>query len=475
MRKIDRSLIGEAFQAEYLDTAATKVASILSKRIGVDIRVDIVNSYFDVNNPGVAIFKASINEGDAFISFDFENRTLVSLSLYPDAVTEDAMATVDLNGYNIVKVIDDLTDILMTYTSKGVLPDDRTFYYEDEYGRIAASVNEHPKTNLQERQRKKDVVFQRWVDSVDGAEDKLQHERLSRLYKDEVKKWLDDNMLTMSLPSFINYAKEYLANKGLENDFTRKVTIVKGRNISYEKPQAKEEADWERIKASGYEGIYEQIDGAVNALIRGAFNSVYVYGQPSSGKTTQVLETLKNNGVNYTMYKGGLKGVDELVKILYENREDEILLFDDFDSAFKNRDKREIILAAMEDREERLITWYSPRMKQYKIPDRFTFTSGIIVITNQMKLDSAIADRSVAIPVFLDKEQILDKLNKNLGQFMPKVPIEIKEEVLAYFLDNIDNLKRISFRQFKIATGFKLMNPSGEKWKVWTERSLNAL
>ena len=89
-------------------------------------------------------------------------------------------------------------------------------------------------------------------------------------------------------------------------------------------------------------------------------------------------------------------------------------------------------------------------------------------------MEVAVKSRTLVVPVFLDKEGMIDRIAEQLENFMPKIPMSIKQEVLEFFLKDYKDLNRVDFRQFKYAVGYKIMCPTGEKWKIWTRRMLNA-
>ena len=130
-------------------------------------------------------------------------------------------------------------------------------------------------------------------------------------------------------------------------------------------------------------------------IVDGNVNSLYVYGTSGSGKTYTVQKTLKEKNAQYRIFSGGVKGTRELVKLLYTYRDDMILVFDDFDSVMKNKEQKNILKIALQDEKIRTITYVdlSKRPKRDLVPNTFEFTSGIIFVSNQRRIDSAIKSR----------------------------------------------------------------------------------
>ena len=68
-------------------------------------------------------------------------------------------------------------------------------------------------------------------------------------------------------------------------------------------------------------------------------NSIYIYGNPETGKTYEVLTALDKLNADYIVFKGPvIRKTDDLIKILYDNRKDRILVFDDADKVIQDTD-----------------------------------------------------------------------------------------------------------------------------------------
>ena len=199
--------------------------------------------------------------------------------------------------------------------------------------------------------------------------------------------------------------------------------------------------------------------------------ALFIHGEPGIGKTLTVEKMLPKDNDNYVYFSGGVRGTFELVKILYENRDNKVLIFDDFDSVFRTKTQIEILKKALVDSNSRLITWIdaTKRGKENRIPERFEFTSSVIFISNVMKLDSALKSRCKIMGFNASKMQVLEFIHSKFSTFLPKVTMSFKEEVYTFMKENLASFKRIDFRIFKSAIMDRILDAKAgrvnDEWK----------
>jgi len=223
----------------------------------------------------------------------------------------------------------------------------------------------------------------------------------------------------------------------------------------------------------------------VQVVARGARNSLVVYGGPGTGKSYTVFETLKQEGLqrgsDYYLVKGRIT-TSELYKHLFMHRKGKIIVFDDTDSVWSDKDAANMLKAALDSYDERVISWYSGRTfnvstldeyekEQYnqkvedelgdpeskvKFPSEFLYEGRIIFISNlpYEKFDSAVLTRSAKIDMSLTQEQMFQRMEgilEHLGD--ADVSIEAKREILEFLKEEnrSGKLRDISMRTFTAA------------------------
>jgi len=222
-----------------------------------------------------------------------------------------------------------------------------------------------------------------------------------------------------------------------------------------------------------YDQKFKMIEAYCNIMLNNQLNSLIIYGDVGIGKTFTVRKSLKDKAIYYS---GGVKGSEELARILYNNREGKTLVLDDFDSCMKTKEMKNILKTALQDDHTRIITYMNYRVnhklpKKEQIPEQFKFTSSIIFVSNSKRIDPALRSRSMLIEIRLSKNDMLQRIKDCFKTFMPKIPMHFKEEVWKFIWENRAKIKTIDFRQFKFSIATRLKE--NEHWKDWVLCNLN--
>lgn len=224
----------------------------------------------------------------------------------------------------------------------------------------------------------------------------------------------------------------------------------------------------------------------VQLVARGSRNSLVIYGGPGTGKTFVVNQTLKNEGLSkgsdYQVIKGKLTTA-ALYKTLFLHRKGTLLVFDDTDSVWGDQDAGNILKAALDSYDERMISWYSARTvnvglmspeekeelndnldlkiktdatDSVKLPSEFEYEGRIIFISNlpYEKFDSAVLTRSAKIDMTLTDAQMFMRIEgiiEDIGD--PAVDIQAKKDILMFIRERNAQglLKAPSMRTFVAA------------------------
>lgn len=451
--KENTSILQEAFLDADIPNVVEKIANVLSKRLGVSINL---NPFPFKSSLGGMAYVAVLDDDpfNSAITLEFNGQlNRIGLLGSIDNTTVTQYITLENPNGNIIGALDEVEQILDNFLTTGNF----TELLEEKYLREAKASN----------------VFEEWKEAIgkDDFEDLLVNERLSRVYNSEFLLWAEqNNKKVISLVSFFNFAKEYLKKNRLENIFARKTVILnkKGKVEVIDEPQ--EEKSWRDMLTGTYEESLSLLRKSLDAVIAGGYNSLIVTGGAGTGKSYQVEKMLKDSNVSYFTMSGAIKDVRALVQVLHDHKDGELIVMDDVD--IRNKDFRNILLAALDSYDKRVISYFDTRVMNKgdrakgKVPEQFEFTSGVIFISNlpASKLDSAIRSRSVVIDIDLNPEERMSMIFNNLHSIVPSLPMPVKEEVFEFLMDNINTIEEISFRMFKMVLGMYL-SCNGKDWK----------
>lgn len=310
-----------------------------------------------------------------------------------------------------------------------------------------------------------------WINSDKDNYEAIQEERLKHVYEQYFQPWANENRIKVSYAYFTIFVRQFLQEKGLTNPYVRDTKAIKGSKVVLTSDNSPEEKKFNDFKNIDYEEKFKMVEVYTKMIKDGQLNSLIVYGTPGIGKDHTIKAVLGNDA---RYFSGGLKGTYELVRLLYEYRDNEILVFSDIDSIFKSQETKNVLKTALEDQHKRIITYVDSSKKPKKdiIPTQFVFTSGIIIVSNLKRFDPAIKSRSVSVNMDLDQRDILKRIEDNLETFMPNIPIDVKREVFEFMFDNAKSLKHIDFRQFKFAIAARFGHP--DSWKKWVLYQINS-
>lgn len=196
------------------------------------------------------------------------------------------------------------------------------------------------------------------------------------------------------------------------------------------------EQDIERMT---YEESLDALQTGMKLLMSNASNSLWVAGRGGTGKTVTVEKMLKaagkTDGEGYFKITGSATP-SGIYRLMYEHRND-ILLFDDSDSALNDQEGRNLFKAAADTNKRRKISWmkggknfvdpsdYDEDADDDTLPRYFDFTGKIIFISNmplnKLDPDGALRTRGFIINV--------DPTNEEIYDFMLKICTKIELDV----------------------------------------------
>ncbi len=274
--------------------------------------------------------------------------------------------------------------------------------------------------------------------------------------------------------------------------------------------------------------MYGHLNILVEQTCKGKLRSLLVYGGPGTGKTHTIMEVVAKQGLvkgkDYVKLSG--KATPQAIyETLFMFRKKGLVIFDDLDSMWRDKDAANYLKAALDSSPVREISSVSTRMinvskmsdekrdelntlidrrlkdelepdivskadaaeddeedadietvgsqivlkpGKVKFPSTFNFSGQVIFISNLKKneFDSAIMSRSVKIDMSMTTEQILLRMKSilpNLGG--SDVDIKVKEELLEFLVNMHKNneITMLTMREFE--KGMNIVRSGVPNWK----------
>lgn len=220
------------------------------------------------------------------------------------------------------------------------------------------------------------------------------------------------------------------------------------------------------------------VESVVSMVAKGVQASAVITGEGGLGKTFTVLKVLEEEGFqdlndaeigstgkNCFIQIKGFSTAKNLFRTLYDNN-DAVIVFDDTDSILKCPISINILKAALDSYDRRIITW-GAETRDEELPRSFEFTGRVIFISNldQNKIDQAIRSRSMLIDLSMTLDQKIERMLALIEDenFMPEYSLEEKLDALEFISDNKESAREISLRS--LITVSKLRAHGNENWK----------
>lgn len=474
-------IIKEAsFKSGSASKVLKKVLVVIGKRVGVTFALSPIPwgyknafGYFEGyyafygNNTAALRVNFEIGKSDKILSVDWF-----------ETLTKKPKFTIELNGLNIVEVVDTITSVM-----------DGTYQTRAE---MTESVE------LAERYTTKDAVEDwfmedpnilrdmqsgrmTWTDVWEKFEAFVQTKDLRVPAKDtaiwNIKQHVKNNRITINVKSARVSAGVTETPVVTDTDSAEQFGVAVIENV--------------HLKKFGMMESNLRMIGAQNDMI----NSLLIYGQAGIGKSHMVKKVFKDMGLtvgrDYVIKSGGIAGKTGLRQLLWDYREGYIIVLDDNDAILKNQDGQNMLKAALQD-SDRVISYTQARrvtsesvinedldlsdddfagdppegfedrpMVQRSdpngtgpIPDDFEFKSKMVFISNLMDFPAAIKSRCISVKIDMTVDQTLELIKANLTGVMAQhteITIDMKMEVFEFLVDNARSIQTIDYRQFGFA------------------------
>lgn len=246
------------------------------------------------------------------------------------------------------------------------------------------------------------------------------------------------------------------------------VEVTRGAKDEKRKP-SKSERDADKLQASYAKFQDPEVElpalrQLLSNVITGLNPSLIIAGSAGIGKTYTTQEMLSKAGLKenegYKLVKGTATAKG-LYTTMFINK-DAIIVFDDTDSIWTDKTAVNMLKAALDSNERRIVSWnsaqtydpyvmdilsYEEQRAYYadtgKLPAQFDFEGGIIFITNLAvsELDNAVKNRSAIIDLTFSPEDVSKVVKKIIPGFdislrSGKVMISKKDQLAVYEVFN---------------------------------------
>lgn len=216
-------------------------------------------------------------------------------------------------------------------------------------------------------------------------------------------------------------------------------SVSPGRKETVDVGVTEEEAD-----RMSYEEQLDALKTGMKLLMSNATNALFLGGRGGTGKTQTVEDMLERAGLQdgegYFKITGSATPVG-IYRLLHTHRND-ILLFDDSDSALADQEGRNLFKAASDTKKVRKISWQkggknfvSPEdydedsSDSDLLPRQFEFRGKIIFISNltldKLDPDGALRTRGYVISIDPTNQEIYDYMEK----IVMKIPLEVDHQL----------------------------------------------
>lgn len=222
----------------------------------------------------------------------------------------------------------------------------------------------------------------------------------------------------------------------------------------------------------------------VDMVAKRELASTLVTGEGGLGKTFTVMKSLKASGLRdiskmdigarvdgkrgYIVTKG-YSTAKGLYRTLYENR-NQICVFDDCDSVLKDPTAVNLLKAALDSYDERVVTWNAEGFgSDEDLPRSFEFTGGVIFISNMAKgkVPQAIRSRAMCADVSMTRAEVIERMRVIIKspEFMPEFESEHKMDALDFIDENVNNPLVVELNLRSLVNVVKARASKPESWK----------
>lgn len=269
-----------------------------------------------------------------------------------------------------------------------------------------------------------------------------------------------------------------------------KDSIVDKQGISVSTPtKSNQNTDSETLTDEEIKKVLESrfnvFDRMAYRAAQGTIKSLIVSSAPGTGKTHTILKYIpmaEQNGRLVRVLRGGNATAAGMFEAMWDTREGGMLVVDDCDSVFDNLSTLNLMKAALDTTESRLISWTTQGhwLQAKGIENSFEFHGSMVFLTNK-NFDQEIAKENslkVHLEALMDRSFYLDlKLHKP-REIYARILMVVEtsdilmehqlsknqgQEILNFIGDNLERFRFLSLRT--LMKCIELYNAVGSNWR----------
>lgn len=161
-----------------------------------------------------------------------------------------------------------------------------------------------------------------------------------------------------------------------------------------------------------------------------------------------------------------------LYRTLFENQ-NRLVIFDDCDNVLRDPVALNLLKAALDSYEKRVISWHSEAIKDDGLPPQFNFTGAVIFISNlpMHKIDQAVVSRAIPVDLSMSNDQKIERMEVIVQgeEFLPNYDLKYKEAALELLrkVANESPTADINFRSLIACT--RIASTERKDWEMAAE------
>lgn len=182
---------------------------------------------------------------------------------------------------------------------------------------------------------------------------------------------------------------------------------------------------------------FDYVHRFAQLVVEGVCPSLFFTGVAGIGKTHLITQVLQSNNLvqdeHYITVKGHISPFG-LYCLLYHNK-NKITIFDDCDKAFENDISANILKAALDSYDKRVISWNSRAIPEdSSVEPSFTYKGKIIFVSNKPihELDEAVKSRTMCVSLDMSRDEVTEHMANILPNIEQNVDLDVKQDVLQY-------------------------------------------